>query len=258
MKLRIMSDLHIDHRPGWLIPTMEGEDRQILVLAGDIANGIRITDFDYFWRNCVGRFYHIILVLGNHDYWGTDLVAYEDYRRYFKNMFPKGKITLLQNNKIDVSNMLFAGTTLWTDYGGANPAKMQLAKRYMRDYVAIRGACGGNLTPEEVLEHHKEAADFVDNAAKTRAFDKPNILITHHMPNASFVAPRWVNDSGNCFFHANIGWRALGEFDLVICGHTHDTMDFVDPWWGTRCIINPLGYGQENQYGFNPFLVVEL
>ena len=123
---------------------------------------------------------------------------------------------------------------------------------YMTDYRITM-----DMTPEKILEEHDDCHHFVKEAAMIYQ-DEKSVLITHHMPNHDFITEFWRTHGGysNAFFAANVEWHWLNMFDLVICGHTHDSNEFTRN--GTRCVINPKGYGHENKYGFDPYKVVYL
>ena len=70
MKIQIASDLHLEHLE-WRFQNYRGvepTDADVLVLAGDIANGARALELFQDWP-CP-----VIYVPGNHEYYGSSLV----------------------------------------------------------------------------------------------------------------------------------------------------------------------------------------
>ncbi|TFW72352.1 hypothetical protein C3Y98_04400 [Methylotenera oryzisoli] len=111
MKLRILSDLHLERNP--FTYADQGED--VLILAGDIANGIDGIE----WAKAIPK--PVIYVAGNHEHWGCDI--YENLKAMRKAA--KGSnVHFLENKQIDLTlngeTVRFLGCTLWTDYGKAH------------------------------------------------------------------------------------------------------------------------------------------
>lgn len=267
MKIRLISDIHLDSCTGWLLPHYGGtveisdnkvnitnnEEDQILVIAGDIGTFSLYGRYNYFWDDVNNRFNDIVVVLGNHDYYNGDMkVADSWYAEYFKKY---ENVHFLQEDMIKIKGVTFAGTTLWTDFDFESPEMLERGQLYMTDY-AVTNYNGMPLKTKDILGIHRRQAKFIEWAGYFLQGEK-SVLVVHHLPGPQFVAPRWALDTdSNPLFYANIDEKVIDGFDAVFCGHTHSSMDFTLKS-GTHCVINPKGYGNENK-DFNPLKVIEI
>lgn len=251
MRLRLISDIHLDGREGWKLPKLPDEALQVLCIAGDIGTADR--SYRWFFKDVSKRFHKVFLVLGNHDFYGGSLyTAYEQWRN---QLLEFDNVTILNNTFELFEDVYFFGTTLWTDFHN-DPIAQATAIGYMADYRLIIGYQGNRVYPVEIEEQNRIATDFVKLAAMHPG--KRKVLITHHMPHKRFTNERWLKAGGNEYFYtSNLSVEILRMFDLIHCGHTHDAKDFHIR--NTRCIVNPLGYGGEyTPYTCDPKLTVDI
>jgi len=92
-------------------------DADVLVLAGDIANGTDGLKLFADWRRKkgrkVGRTLPILFIVGNHEYYGHALAPMQEQMRQATTCHD---IHFLENNCVVIGDVRFLGTTLWTDY----------------------------------------------------------------------------------------------------------------------------------------------
>src|SRR5512139_42869 len=70
MKIAYGSDLHLEFGMTELNNT---ENADLLVLAGDIVVADRLhPKHEWFFENCSNKFKDVILILGNHEHYGSD------------------------------------------------------------------------------------------------------------------------------------------------------------------------------------------
>src|ERR1035437_1024565 len=81
MKLRVYSDIHLDHyssrasskfeKAFWYPPELPDDKDTTLILAGDLWMGTKFIEWaGLCWIGIVAkRFKEVLIVLGNHDYW---------------------------------------------------------------------------------------------------------------------------------------------------------------------------------------------
>ena len=266
MKIRILSDLHLEHsqrHPPLLLPAAEAD---VVVLAGDIDNGTRAID----WAEETFPDQPVLYVPGNHEYYETDLrpaaVALKARARRSAN------VRLLDNDETAIDGVRFLGSTLWTDFAlpGAPPIEQVMAQslKYVVDFRKIR--VGREfLTPQQTVDLHREAVGFLQDRL-AQPFSGKTVVITHHAPHPNSVHPRWAGNPVNAAFVSDLT-RLMGKAALWFHGHTHDSFDFTVQ--GTRVVANPMGYRTSNwreprtagtplmvttENGrFNPALVVE-
>jgi predicted phosphodiesterase len=242
-----------------------------LVLAGDIGqpdHNVFCQFIDYVSSNWKA----VILIMGNHE-------SYTN--RAYRNWASKPPRTLAQTidtlatlcmsypnlHFLHAANpsaffpddaLVFLGTTLWSYI----PDEMlECAKEAMNDYKCIPVADSAGihpLTPEEsrtIHAHEKSVleAQIVEWSSK----DVSIIVVTHHMPSFSLVAPRYDGDPLNCCFASNCDslMTMTPALKAWIYGHTHAAS--VQKVGDTLCAINARGYPKGGEVpGYSPEAVL--
>lgn len=256
MKIKIASDIHLEHRQNE--PPFDLGSGELLILAGDILcakylkkNGPLKAVFEQFLNDCSWNYKHILYVLGNHCFYGYH---YEGTKKAIKEHLPSN-FHLLDNETFSYKGWNFICSTLWTDFRDENPLEMMEAQCVMNDYKMIRiGSNYRKLTPEDTLRFHKESKAYLLKQLETI---KENVfVISHHAPSHQSVAPHFKNSANGAY---------VNDFDDLILanpqikywihGHTHSFWDYTIGQ--CRVICNPVGYPGENS-PYNPDLLVEL
>lgn len=112
MKLFLTSDLHTEHAQRNFDPHEDyhclrfgySEEADVIVLAGDIGNGVHGLE----WSRHRFADKEIIYIPGNHEYYGFDLSIIDDMRLKAKEL----DIYLLDNDGVAIGETRFLGTTL--------------------------------------------------------------------------------------------------------------------------------------------------
>ncbi|MBN3755943.1 metallophosphoesterase [Paraburkholderia sp. Tr-20389] len=263
MKIRVLSDLHLENDAPEIIPHA---DADLVVLAGDIHNhaeGLRwaAETFD--------GAVPVVYVPGNHEYYDGEFGALEaamqdaatsiDNVHYLNNaalVDPRGQWRVL-------------GTTLWTDfdlYGTDEETRatsIAAAERAMLDYRGLiqvtwtagndanrAGGSGGlqdglpdntprNLTPADTLAMHRHARAWLEGEL-AKPFTGKTIVVTHHAPHRRSLAERYADDPVSSGFVNHLPSLVREPVALWVHGHTHTAFDYVEN--GTRVVCNPRGY----------------
>ena len=101
---------------------------------------------------------------------------------------------------------------------------------------------------------HQDSRRFIDTAL--RADSIKTVVVTHHLPHAKSIPPRFKGDLLNAAYASDLsGVIEQGRPALWVHGHTHDSCDY--DLGSTRVVCNPRGYDDENR-DFNSALVVEI
>lgn len=244
MKLRIASDLHLNHHADFgrsFLDIVSKGDFDMFVVAGDIADGPFLHQALKSLCNALaGR--QVIYVKGNHDlYSATD--AHDSYQYlpgYLEQDCGPSSLAVLDVDRdLVVNGQRFVGCTLWFPYPTdpmAQPSgtdRVVTGEGMMGDFVYIKdirrwvGAMAARH--ERYLEKKVGPGD---------------IVVTHHMPHPRSVAPRFAGNVLNRFFlHDMSPLIERAHPKLWIHGHTHDACDYVVN--RTRVVCNPLGYPSE-------------
>ena len=239
MKLRIMSDLHLEF--GTLeIPRTDDESSTHLILAGDIFLSEHHWMPVPFFEDISSRFAQIILIAGNHEFydgvWPDSIGTIRNVIREFPN------ITFLEKETLVFDNTAFIGATLWTDMSNKDWFTIQRAKDGMNDFYKIKTSDGKTLHPNDVVDDHLIAREFIFNEiAKHKAEGRKTVVITHHLPCSLSVPPRFKNDPLTGAYVTELSNQIFDtQPTLWIHGHTHSSSDYLLE--NTRVICNPRGY----------------
>lgn len=243
MKFKLLSDLHIE---GYKFHyTWDGED--VLFLAGDIHTRNR----HYELLEQTPPFVKVIMVAGNHEYYGKDFNEVRGFLNTLGTVYPN--FHFLDNDCITIDGVEIFGGTMFTDFEldgiGEKWFAEQDAMRFIADFAHI---------PEWSIEKHlQNHRDFVFQFQYwLKATEgKKRIVMTHFMPHPVCTNVRFMGSRLNPYFTTNMD-KYMGWEGYWLCGHGHDSLDKMIG--DTRLIMNPRGYGRENEYGFKPNLLLEI
>ncbi len=250
MKIRVMSDLHIeffDFEPHRDVPA------DVVVLAGDILT----EHYGLQWAR--SRFPHlpIIYVMGNHEFYDA---RFERVLERAREEAARQQIHLLEKDQVIIDGVRFLGTTLWTDFEVEAPENdancaMWYADRSMSDFSVIRYR-GGMLHASDTREMHFEArAWLTDRLAEP--FEGKTVVVTHHLPHRLSIDKQFHKHPLNGAFASHLPELVRLPVNLWIHGHTHCSCDYEVE--GTRVVCNPRGYGPSDlNEEFKPDLVIEV
>ena len=253
MKIQYASDLHLEMRDNMNyiknhpLPVIG----DILVLAGDIyyLDNPSITHLQ-FWDWCADHFQHTLMVPGNHEYYN-----YSDIQERGNSWhwMLRSNVGYFQNQAVRIGDVTFFLTTLWSVI--TNPNKT-IVRGSLNDYYRIK--LGKRLlTPDDINAMHMKCLEFLDNGL---ALDEEHkVVVSHHVPARSCVAPRYQDSPLTDAFCANLDkFVELRDIDAWIYGHSHSNLDRVIG--KTRMLCNQLGYVNHAGEGtdFNPGKVLEI
>ena len=244
MRLRVLSDLHLEIWPLELPPA----DADVVVLAGDIANG---TDGIDWARRAFSA--PVLYVPGNHEPYDRDFAATRDA------LAAAGRapsLQVLDCAEARVGGVRFLGCALWTDYSLADePQRSRViegARRINPDYRAIRKG-ERSFAPEDAIALHREQRAWLERSL-AQPFPGKTVVITHFAPHRGSIAPAYATHPANPGFVVDLE-ALMGKSALWIHGHTHAHFDYTVS--GTRILCNARGYPGEPT-GFVPDLVVDV
>ena len=266
MKIRVLSDLHIDvnemyayHRVTHL------KDNDVFtIVAGDTA-GCPELAADWIQKNVQKG----LVIAGNHIVYSSNYRPIQDLKKQMAQTFPKdAPITFLDHMTgtmaKEVDNILFIGTTLYTNYTllpnvSAKDAMYYANSRhglndfycgYTRDHGKVR-----HINPKDYqrwfIESYKEMTRLIQSHP-----DKDVVVITHHCPSRrccrdgyDLLHTSYASDLEPFILkHPNI--------KLWVCGHVHERKNFKVG----NCLVlmNPQGYAHEGEsFNFNPHTFVD-
>lgn len=220
------------------------EDR-VLFLCGDI--GYPFTPNYYkFLGFCSNNFKYVLVTTGNHEYYNENRSVTDiDHKiskitSSFKNvMFLNKSYCVLEEFKIIV-----VGTTLWSSLPpyGIDKAINDFKYLTLEEYYSLH---------EEHLEKLISNIEEIASIKKTEEYNNYDLIVmTHHLPSYSLIAPKYKGNPINYFFATNLDYLFeklnLDSKTFIkywFCGHTHTRM--TNKIHGTEIIVNPNGYPDE-------------
>ncbi len=263
MKLRIMSDLHLEFMntlDDFDIPAMPDDKDTVLILAGDITSGKQLPAvFEKF----ADRFKAIIFVYGNHEFYGGNMPTIPDKVneaiKHLSNVYP------LDPGTVEIDGVHFVCATLWTDMDNLNQLVMYDAGVSMNDYKKIRTGPASmpwkrKLRPVDTTAIHIMERNFMfETITPLVEAGKTVVAVSHHLPSYQCISKTYSRDRLNGAYASELFEQVADSKPVLwVHGHTHESHDFMltDD---TRVVCNPRGYwpGELNNV-FDIMLTVEV
>lgn len=249
MRIRVLSDLHLEFCD-WTPPAA---DADVIVLAGDIHAGVRGLE----WAREQFPSTPVIYVVGNHEFYGGQM---NEVLAALRKVADRLGVYLLDADELVLGGTRFLGATLWTDFALYGTGSWLLraindAKEGMNDFRLIRHSDVECFRPEHAREIHLAQVRWLEGKL-IEMFDGPTVVVTHYLPHARSIHPKYEGDRLNPAFASDLARMVGPPVTLWIHGHTHESFDYVVN--GTRVVCNPRGYlPMEPNPTFDPKFVVE-
>jgi len=251
MRIRVLSDLHLEFQPPWRWPD-DHDSYDMIIAAGDIASSC-VTSVE-----ALAGLGPCIFTPGNHEHYGQ---IFQDNIAAGRTAAAETSVFFLSRDALVIGRVRFVGATLWTDYALYRTPKpsMNVAGQGLNDHRLARyrernGDVSRFLPRHARLEHLTDLKFIAMVLAKPH--DGPTVVITHHLPSSRSIAPKFAGDEFNPAFASDLDAFILERQPAVwIHGHTHDSCDYR--LGATRIVCNPWGYRGENS-SFNASLTIEI
>jgi len=268
-KIRIASDLHccmwgnrnIDEDLFEVIPFTKEDKSSVLCIAGDTGLYSSFNDtIKPYLTSLSDRFKAVVLVSGNHE-WYNSSEWYDEIGVWKYQALPEN-VYFLQDDYVIINEVVFIGSTLWTDFNSRDEIAMFHAEHNMSDFRCIKKREGDDrvlrVTPEDTIAKHMVSKRYIFDALKIFK-DKKCVVITHHMPSVLCVDKQYEGSLLNYAFYSELGPEIVTACkpDIWIHGHTHSSVDVLVG--KTNIICNPFGYkDREENRNYNPILIREV
>jgi predicted phosphodiesterase len=261
MKIRYVSDIHLEHRlrnatvaplVERIIPSLEDDKDTVLVLAGDICS--KRDHLLVALQILTKRFKHVLMVAGNHEFYGYNMNEYETCITGPAWLAMSNLTYVVKGVKtVYIDGARFIMSTLWAD-GGANPMEAIIVQNGLWDFRQITLGDVHNaqyMTVGDMYEMNCMNRHRIELALGS-PHDGKTVVITHHVPSHAFCHPRH-GMTMNGGFASDCGPMMMGDTapDYWIFGHTHDTIK--RQMYDTMCLCNPLGYHHEVDTTYHRF-----
>jgi hypothetical protein len=268
MKVRVVSDLHLECcEMGHGVPDL-GEGN-VLILGGDILcarhlkseNGRLREVYLKFLERCASGFDRVLYICGNHEAYGYN---YEGAFGAIRDALPSN-IQLMENDTASIGDWTFIGSTLWTDFRGANPLEMMEAAQCMNDYKTIRITPKyRKMNPDDTLGFHRASKAYIVSELERLGPDAKVWVLTHHGPSYQSVAPMYrTKGIANGAYVSDLDQLILAHPAIKVWshGHTHTSFDYAIG--ECRVVCNPRGYwtgvnSNDLNQDFDPALTIKI
>ena len=248
MKFQLMSDLHTEFHafPLKMLEKLTFEpDLDFLLLPGDIVvpcskpfpkSKTTIRDIFEFLGS---KARHVLYVTGNHEYYHGDK---ETVEALIEAALPSN-FHWLRDTSVTIDGQHFFGGTMWFPYSSRN----LMYEDGLSDFLVIKGF------KKWVYASNSYFVEAAKNHIK-----RDTVVLTHHVPSYTAVAPVFQGDALNRFFVCNMDpVIGIAQPALWVYGHTHLPGDMM--LGETRVVANPYGYPSERKnLGPYPPVVFEI
>lgn len=245
LKVGVHSDLHTEFSACTIanLPALD-----VLVLAGDIGDLFSVSHFLGTLRNAAPEL-PVLYVLGNHEYYGLE---FEKAKQQYRQLCESYQVTLLDNELVQIEDVLFVGSTLWSDFSLAGQADISMlwARNKIPDYRKIhRYLADGSLVPmqpTDTVEEYKKACAFIHDALLTdNRTVRKKVVVSHFLPAFELLAAAYRQNTDALIQSAYWATDIPQLHQLAddwIYGHSHDCIETMVG--ATRFLSNQRGYSK--------------
>lgn len=254
MKLRYISDIHLEFLKKYPLLTNKDYDNTTLCLLGDVGYP-ESEIYKNFIKHCSKTFKNTIVLYGNHEYYSkikTKITI--DEKLLLTNDFPDNVYFLdnnciylntITNNVTDVPEehcVKIIGSTLWSNIDEKITC---MINDYNCIYVPVKNSIftSKKLTYNDTIQMYNKSIEYILNEIKKNI---KCILLTHHGVHPLCNGKYSNNDL--CSAYASDIPELYKCNNLLACinGHTHQNIYTVIPETNIKLLSNCLGYRSEH------------
>ena len=256
VQLQIISDLHLEHRPGPIdYEEFVKPSANIIGLLGDIGSPYD-PKLEHFIDWCSLRFQHVLYIPGNHEYYSQYGDSYQLLHQKLITICEKfNNVHLLDNKTFEFEDVVFIGSTLWSDIP---PSKDGFIANYMNDFRLIFVTQGQQMMPCHArIEFAKNKTYLEKTIGEHKSKSNKIVVLTHHAPSFQGTsAPKYETSDSRFAFASQLSCNHNPSLiRLWCCGHTHH--NFHHHKEGYELISNQIGYGKAID-GYNKEISISL
>jgi predicted phosphodiesterase len=287
MKIAVCSDLHLEFGP---IKLKNPGGVDVLILSGDILVERDLDEYNFaqiqsgfmrnksamfheFFENVCYEFPHVLYVMGNHEHYHGDFKYTASELK--KKLAHYTNLHVLDREVFELDDVLFVGSTLWTDMNKEDPITLHAMTRMMNDFRCVKNSNRevhfkdqegkfhtrvATFCPEDAVEEHKKCLGYIKTVYEGMPPWKQMVVVGHHTPSHASCHPRYKDDQVmNGGYHSDLSEFILDRpgIKLWTHGHTHELFDYMIG--NTRVVCNPRGYdGYEDLADNFELKVIEL
>lgn len=249
LSLQVLSDTHTEYitpekynsyKPDEISRLWGGFVRvcgDIVVLGGDIGNPL-LESYWSFIGYVSSRCKMVLLITGNHEYWGNTVEGVEEIiRRRIKNY---KNVRYLQRNFLVIDDTVFLGCTLWSYIP---PQFITQIESWAGDFKSIGECKNAGIFNSW---HFRDLQWLIESIVKFRADGFKVVVLTHYTPSLELNFNPRFNISGASFAFSSDLSVLYPYVNCWIYGHTHYDNSrlhkYTIPGYDTIFISNQRGY----------------
>ncbi len=259
MKIRILSDLHLDANTFHPLRLSKEHKNVFTVIAGDVGGDL-MEATDWIHNHCETG----VFVAGNHLVYNRYHQSIQELKSLLKEDFPKGNgMVFLDNDYVEKDNLIIVGTTLYTDFKLNAPSQsvgMETVEQKLNDFwwgLYRNNDRNEKLKAEHYVQMFHQSLAYIDKICQENP-TKQIIVVTHHAPSEKSISQDYVPKELSCAYASDLDQFILNRPNIKcwIHGHVHHQSNYKIG----NCLVvsNPRGYirgSQENSKKFaNCFL----
>jgi len=208
MKIFPISDLHSKKAITALTVPSKAD---VIVIAGDLEHPQLV--FEHFTQFGLP----IIAVAGNHDFYGREITEGIEELKQLASRY--GNVYVLENESIQINDVLFIGSTFWSNYGDLHPRLVVEAQYNMMDSRLIFAEKWWKSTDNEAfgLAMH----EHILSRGKSLTNDRFNSSINHYLEKIDKIE-----------FHPIIGYQLNQNAVKFI------SQELAKPFHGKKVVIS--------------------
>ncbi len=256
MKFEILSDVHLemlnDEQIDLIIDKIkEIKQTDILCLVGDIGYPKK-EGYRSFLDSCLKMYKNVIVIAGNHEYYGSIISHINDYIQNIcidlNKLYEGHEIHFLNNSHILCDDTLFVGSTLWSRIYDHIIIE-QLISDFSKIKIEKKNKKINTLTTYEYNQMHNVCIDYLRTIINEYP-EYPIVVLTHHAPldNDELMHPPNCRNNKMTSQAFCSNQQKLFQFNVEawVFGHTHQEYKhrLINNDKNINCLIqsNPLGY----------------
>jgi predicted phosphohydrolase len=270
--IQILSDIHLEF---WdecnsiknLPPPLNDlpVSAPILALLGDI--GIPSLPLYQDFISDVSKKFHLVLIIsGNHEYYGGQIDEVDALIHSIAQKF--SNVKYLQRTKLEYQDLVFLGTTLWTEIPLTPDIVYRQYKYFINDYRKIQlidptTQTRRLLDPKDTTAMHlRDKAWIEGELMEAQKQGKTAVVLTHHCPIGINTRCEKMRDEQNSIEYLDYTdlRELMRKFENILVwgfGHTHHSSSQI--FGTTQIVSNCLGYVRngEKDTNFDPKFFVD-
>lgn len=259
LSLQVISDTHIERLVGNLAPgddiwrTFATINSDVVVLSGDIGNPY---DKNYwgFIKYVSERCKMVLLITGNHEYWGNDIEKTDSHIRETVKQY--GNVRFLQRNFTIVDDTVFLGCTLWSYIP---PEFAKPIEEWAGDFKGIAECKNSSIFNSW---HFRDLEWLITSIFSFRRQGFQVVVLSHYAPNLELNFNPAYKDSPTAFAFSSDLSIIYPFVKAWVYGHTHfdysNEHKYTVEGYPTLFMSNQRGYPGSVKRKYKPDFSVRL